>query len=675
MSTSQRISAYALIIAIGGHGLAAPESDAHRLRNVFIKLGFPADQVELLLGAKATRRAIIEHLHKISRDPKIKKNSPIFIYFAGHGVRQGFPVPRVGTVEAECILPYDTFTTRGQVLPIPDITISALLGEIAEAKGDYITLLFDCCHSGSGSRDSGIGKNRDSVLEDLNFDQDRFKDEDGDLWFEFIKASEEADTGHNSRSISTSNPGSLRYQGIKSHVLIASCRENEESFEFSRRGQPPTGLFTASLIEALEDCRKSNMIWNVTYVGLFTRIKDFMQDLDRGHHFPQTPQCEGYHRERHVFATPLFPHRNHAIAPITEIAGRPGQYLLPVGELAGVRAESEFEIWDYSRGQPYCKGRFRVSGVDNVGSMTTINGGQDLQLSPDAYAVLCILPSPLPIDLSPELHQIWNSQELQTDLVKRLNARYSINYFIAPVRPGHPSTLRISRSTSTGGVKIEPTNGRSHPIILRNLRIPLLSDTLAKAVMFYYHLESQVISQEANPLVFQALELIESAPNDPNYLGILSEDNRQRPITFRPNEETHIYNSDSEFGLRIENRAKQALYIYIFYFNPNDFSITPIYLPPTDQPSVLPRSLFQIGYGNSGAPPLTFTIDRNLNTDPGFFKIYYSISPSEMSTIQQDGVEPNQSADPRAEPHYQPSIPPFGSVLYPMAVLNSRPRH
>ncbi|CAE6535105.1 unnamed protein product [Rhizoctonia solani] len=642
MSTRQRFSAYALIIAISEHQLVTPEPDARRLHDTLIQFGFSENSIKMLTG---------------------------------HGVKQRILVPGFGTsIDAECIVPYDTIATRGQILPIPDITISALLGEIAKAKGDYITLLLDCCHSGSGSRDANIDNNRGSLPKDLlNFDQEEFKNEDGDIWSEFLKPGDDTKAEPKSRSISTSNPGSFRYQGIKSHVLIASCGENEESFECSIAGQPRTSLFTAALLEALNHCRRSNMLWEVTCMGLFTRIKDFMLDIGQ-RRFPQTPQCEGYHRERHVFATPAFPHRQHGIAPITEIPERPGQYLIPVGELAGVRPESEFEIYDYPKGKLTSKGRFPVSGVDNrAGSMTVINAGKNLKLGPDAYAVLCILPSPLPIDLSPDLHQIWASQDFQDDLRRRLSGRQSINHFIGPVRPGHPSKLRVSHSASTGEVAVEPTDGRSRPIVFRRLSIPHLSDTLAKAVMFYYHLERQVMSRENNPFGFEVWELIESAPNDPDYLGALMPDRERGAITFHPNEETRIRGSNGMFGLRITNHAEEAYYIYIFYFDPNDFSITPIYLPPTDQPSVLRKGSLKIGYGNSGAPPLTFTIPRNLNTDPGYFKLFYSISPSEMSTIEQAGVDTSLEGKSRDGSRYQASPPPFGSVLYPMAVLNPRP--
>ncbi|KAF8752289.1 hypothetical protein RHS01_08063 [Rhizoctonia solani] len=228
MSTApQRIPAYVLIIAINGHNLFAPESDAYRLREHWFRLVF---QSMLFTTHWCACNSQCNHspLRNIATNPNILKDAPIIIYFAGHGVQQRFPIPGLGTINAECIIPFDTLSSGNQVLPIPDITISALLGD-AKEKGDQI----------SWKISDGL----------LNIDGEEFKNEDGDIWASFLQENGSADVGPKSRSIATSSPGSLRYQGIKSHTLIASCREYEESFEYSKSGQAPTGVFTSALIE------------------------------------------------------------------------------------------------------------------------------------------------------------------------------------------------------------------------------------------------------------------------------------------------------------------------------------------------------------------------------------------------------------------------------------------
>jgi hypothetical protein len=82
-ATHQELRAYALIIAINAHNLSAPEPDAYRLRNTLVKIGIPENCIQLLVGAQATRNAIIQHLRSIRTNPDILKDAPIIIYFAG----------------------------------------------------------------------------------------------------------------------------------------------------------------------------------------------------------------------------------------------------------------------------------------------------------------------------------------------------------------------------------------------------------------------------------------------------------------------------------------------------------------------------------------------------------------------------------------------------------------
>jgi hypothetical protein len=77
------LPAYALLIAINGHGLVAPESDAVRLQHTLMKLGVPTNSIEILAGPTATRNNIIRQLHSIRTHPRIVRDAPILIYFAG----------------------------------------------------------------------------------------------------------------------------------------------------------------------------------------------------------------------------------------------------------------------------------------------------------------------------------------------------------------------------------------------------------------------------------------------------------------------------------------------------------------------------------------------------------------------------------------------------------------
>lgn len=531
----------------------------------------------------------------------------------------------------------------------------------------------------------------------LNFNKDLFAKEDGELWSGLLKPTDPEKEEDNSRAVSTS-PYSFRYQGVTSHVLIASCHEKEQSYEYvAQPGQPKRGLFTSALIEALGDAKEDRVIWSLTYTGLYSRIKEIMSDIGQGR-FPQTPQCEGYHRSRYVFATPAFPHRNHAIAPIEELhqPGQIGLYVLPIGSLAGVHQKAMFKIYDYPGGRQRHIGLFPM--VRSSDSQTIINAGRDLNLGSDAYAVLCTPPTALPVAISSDFIPSWNDPRFQTELSDSLGSHYPVTSYIAPVQVGQKHKLLISGSLGHG-VRLETNTGSI--INLRNASISLVVDALTKAVMFYHHLgQASISSNRPEPFELQVVELAETsglrglAPEDQNIVGALVPRPDRSAITLHSDRETQVIaGQHASFGIRVRNRETTNYYIYAFYFDPSkhvsglitaaaltkhtgDLSITSIYMPPSSSgapPPLRGRGELGIGYDSSGATQLQFTIDDHLDKDLGYFKVYFSTSPSELSTIQQEGVDPNQHGSPRpGGAAYTHATLPYGSYVYPIAVLNPR---
>lgn len=537
-------------------------------------------------------------------------------------------------------------------------------------------------------------------------DQDAILKTDGDLWSEQLERVGPIEVDESARAASA-HPTSFRYHGVTSHVLIAACRADETSIEYTTRKDPaPRGLFTEALINALHDSLEDNAVWGLTHTSFFERIKEGMHDIYAGNPgafgHQQTPQCEGFYKDRYVFATPANPHQQHAIAPLTFDRG---VYILPIGKLAGVNQHSRFDIYDYSpRGERKLIGRLGVVKVDE--SSTQLNPGRDLSLTLDAYAVMCTPPIALPIDVTREAFPIWSDSRFQTDLITRLSLARSepLEHFIVPVRSGQPNKLRIS-SSSSHSVQIQTMYGS-----LINIRrsssasiVPLLSEALAKAVMFFYHLDQSSRVPNADLFDLHVLELIDApitdwASVDRNIVDALVPNPRSAPISLHPTREGIVIappDPKTPFGLQLVNRAPYNFYVYVFYFDPSklqfhppasiyavlkwytdDFSITPMYTPANSDrtPPPLPaRGALNIGFGDSGAAPIHFSIDDHAEKDLGFFKVYYSTVPSDMGTIQQEGFDPDQHESPRpAGSHYPQSPPPYGSVVYPITVTNPR---
>ncbi|KAK0475380.1 caspase domain-containing protein [Armillaria novae-zelandiae] len=148
------------------------------------KLGIPEVRIQLLLGFKKdasagssvspddpmypSRAHIITTLLSLIDSPHIDKGDNIIIYYAGHGssyhcsdytnvedanyheISRG----NTGYIEALCPIDRDALDVDGN--PIPDISdreFNTMLTLISRAKGHHITVILDCCHSASVSRE------------------------------------------------------------------------------------------------------------------------------------------------------------------------------------------------------------------------------------------------------------------------------------------------------------------------------------------------------------------------------------------------------------------------------------------------------------------------------------------------------------------------------------------
>ncbi|KAG8727212.1 hypothetical protein FRC12_022699, partial [Ceratobasidium sp. 428] len=429
MSNQPYLPAYALIIAVNSGDLRAPELDAIKLHDTLKSMGITS--INMLTGRAATRQNVIQNLHNIADNSCIPKDAPVIIYYAGHGIQRPINIPGIGSPKVEWIVPVDSFSRTSPALPIPDITISALVGRIARKKSNHITLFFDCCHAGSGSR---VDETTELIPE---IDQNDLAQLDQELWSEALEKPPPNEESNSRAAPRIIYPHSLRYPSITSHVLIASCHESQVSQEYRMRGAgTPQGLFTTALITALDDCKLDMVFWAVTHTALSERIKAIMQDIQHSNPgalpYPQAPQCEGYNKNRPIFSTPAFPHGSRAIAPLV---GDPdsGICFIPIGSLAGVQPQTTFEIYDYPDGRRSSMGRYQAtSSTDISENRTRLNIGR-LQLLPEAYAVMCTPPTALLLEMADSFLSLYNDRSFQDNLASQLDAgRAPLGHFINP---------------------------------------------------------------------------------------------------------------------------------------------------------------------------------------------------------------------------------------------------
>ena len=115
----------------------------------------------------------------------------------------------------------------------------------------YQTVILDCCHSGSGTRNYKDPTELARGIDIGNIPSDL----DRDIWIDF-ESSKISGRG-------TEVNAGFTHGGLRSHVLLAACGSEESAIERNGRG-----LFTQRLLDALMTFE----IDKLTYAGLLQRM-------------------------------------------------------------------------------------------------------------------------------------------------------------------------------------------------------------------------------------------------------------------------------------------------------------------------------------------------------------------------------------------------------------------
>lgn len=237
-------------------------------------LGIPSSQINMLCNEAATRTAVLRALKNLVTDKRIQRDDAIVIYFAGHGVEIDAPPSWECSDPArkiQCIAPYDFFDGPGRrVHAIPDRTINHLLASISEQHGQNIvsdyrsrvqkplisgqTVIFDCCHSASGTRNQNTSTTDESlVARSINLELTGYPDDlDKDIFDHDISPVSEGEFKRAPRHLPE-----FKHNGLRSHVLLAACGIKEDAHEGSvilphlENGAKRCGLFSAALLQLL----------------------------------------------------------------------------------------------------------------------------------------------------------------------------------------------------------------------------------------------------------------------------------------------------------------------------------------------------------------------------------------------------------------------------------------
>lgn len=282
------------------------------------QLSVPEEQIRVLTNQEAKRANILQAFQEFLIDnAAIGQGDQLLFHYSGHGSRMRDTSGLEPDGYNETLVPHDARSAG--IYDISDKTLAALLDRLAASKGDNITVILDSCHSGSGTRrleTPGTALTRRVPVDE------RLPPTDLDAEFLADIASRGA------------GPSGWASDGI-THVLLAGCRDHEESNEYWARDDRQSGVWHGALTYFTLK-QLGHMQPGMTYSELHERVAAQVN----AEYPTQMPQCEG-DRDRQVFGGERV-HRDPFVR-VTQVEG--ANITLGAGLVHGLRKGTELAIY------------------------------------------------------------------------------------------------------------------------------------------------------------------------------------------------------------------------------------------------------------------------------------------------------------------------------------------
>ncbi|KAK0215163.1 caspase domain-containing protein [Armillaria nabsnona] len=622
-------------------------------------------EIQILCDEKATRSAIIQALASFKdNDQIVQGRTAMIMYYAGHGARAKTPIEWTdwtGTggyvellcpVDSETILPAD-----GKVDSIPDRTINYILRDLSAAKGNNITLIFDCCHSAGMNR--ALNSNG-TVVRGL---------------VDILTISAECDTdivslerGHSNRETPSSNEvheGSCA--SWDTHILLAACARGQEARERDSQGD-----FTRALLDVLGTVP----IFDLTYRSLMHRLR-----MPAGS--SQTPHLDGKHINRCIFTLSQEAEANSMIHCSPLKCPNSIWLSLHAGSVQGVVTGSIYDIYDSELPKSVPLVTAEVASVDLFtselkplgyspkGSNFTQKSSADsiwyAQLSKDSCFKFLIYCNDLDFHI---LHQVFD--ETPDDKIKLI---YPLYHADSPEKADiclkvEGNRVLFSRGGTNSFVEADMEKpGHFFQLIGKLLPSyfsykPLAGDInrirvfLNHYACFNYHITMRG-SVDLEDLVSIEMHQLKRDEEDNFHIvdgrNMLSDLQRRDcvKITVTTVESLNDARSSNEafrYGFTIQSRSEQKLYPHILCFDPSTLEIDVVYSNMTSTRNLMGElnvetclsnkdSIVSFGLGDSMVQPFLFSLSGGQNVDIQFIKILVTTEPVDLRCILQPSVE------------------------------------
>jgi len=568
------------------------------------RFGAPGEAVRTLLDGSATHEAIktafrahlIETARRWSGASHPEPKPAFLFHFSGHGSQA---LDATGTKPNgldETIVPYDSRTLG--VYDIKDWELGLLLAELNRYT-DNVTVVLDCCHSGSGTRDP-----QPNLVAARRCPTD----------------TRPQPTGRPAATLATRAlaTGSGWLQPDR-YVLLAACRDRELANEYRvRQGNDfrQHGVLTYFLLRELATHASGGR--PLTYRELHERVRSEVNRI----YDSQMPQCEG-DRDRVIFGG-IRPQRDPFVTVVEKSAG----YIWVDGGLAHQLTEGSL-LHAYppqtrtlnEAGEPIAT--LEVEEACAVRSACIVREGQQ----------------DVPLQARVVVHRL-NNGDLQRTVVldgdsaalgplRTRLTQEDVAPYVRLTSPGSPADFRVS--VRNDAFEVQDGTGRLliAPIAVTN-RDEVASD-LCHLVRYHNALNLQNKAPHA--------ELLGTIGLAVRHLGFdpASQEPQARPIEPTPGGEVQV-EVGQPIVLEVTNYSSSPLYLGVFDFS-YDWSITLLHPRHGEEQALNPGKTLSLGLSRKRSEQLATRLPDDIAEVRQVVKVFASVQPASYESLCQGALK------------------------------------
>ncbi len=313
---------------------------------------------------------------------KVQEGDQVYIQYSGHGGRTTtmFPAVKGDGEFDEALVPLDIGKPGDDdARYLRDAEIYELLQRLV-AKKVRLTVVFDCCHSGGATRDSGGAVKRgigqadtspapaDSKVAPIN---ELIAD-----WPRDDAASSRVAAGVASRNAQSQSEWRFETKG---YTLFAACRANESAFEYPFNGRESNGALTYWLIDTLSNAGP-DFTWKMAADRVTAKV--------HGQFAAQMPMLQG-EIDYKVFGSDRL--SNQFAVAVLEVNNSNNEARLAAGAAHGLSEGTRFAIYpvgttDFGDGND--RPQLELTRVQDVQSWATVVEGDISDIEAGAQAVM-----------------------------------------------------------------------------------------------------------------------------------------------------------------------------------------------------------------------------------------------------------------------------------------------